>query len=204
MILNDAQICDLAEGGMISPFVAESVKGPGGTSHGLSSCGVDIRLGDEWVVFRKPALWRRLLGRGGLRRHVNPPIDPEKPLETWRTRRWRAPKVVVPAGGFLLAHSLETVAFPRHVSAELKDKSTLARLGLSIQNTIMEPGWSGQITIEIHNSGPQDVLLRAGQGIGQLIFVPLSAPCRVSYADRAGKYMHQVGTVLPRAGRIAA
>ena len=38
----------------------------------------------------------------------------------------------------------------------------------------------------------------AGEGIGQVLFLRASEVCRTSYADKAGKYMHQEGIVLPR------
>lgn len=188
MILNDAQITGLAAGGMITPFVRTSTKGPGGTSYGLSSFGYDIRVGNEWVQYR---------------RNNDEPLDPANIQES-DTCRTVADEFVLRQGQFVLAHSLETLNIPRDCLGLVKDKSSLARCGLTVQNTVLEPEWlQGQITLEIFNNGPRPVLLRAGQGIAQVVFLR-GAPCFVSYADRKGKYQGQTGVTLPRATEVAA
>lgn len=96
-------------------------------------------------------------------------------------------KTVKP-GDFLLASSLERFVLPDWLSAELKDKSTLARRGLALQNTILEPGWEGFLTIEISNHGIERVLLKVGQPIGQLVFHTLDKPTEQPYR---GKYQNQ-------------
>jgi dCTP deaminase len=184
MILNDVQITGLAGGGMISPFVGESTKGPGGTSYGLSSYGYDIRVGDEWVTYR---------------RNNDEPLDPANILDT-DTCRTVADEFILRQGQFVLACTMETIAMPRDCVGMVMDKSSLARCGITLQTTVLEPEWRGQITLEIFNNSPRPVLLRAGQGIAQVIF-HRGEPCFVSYADRKGKYQDQAGVTLPRCAR---
>lgn len=190
MILNDAQISDLAADGMIHPFVGESTKGPGGTSYGLSSFGYDVRVGNEWVTYKGVTCFG-----------AHQPLDPANVTED-EVYRVRRNEFVLPAGGFVLAHTMETLSMPRDVVGKVTDKSSLARCGITLQTTVLEPGWSGQVTLEIYNNSPRSVLLRAGQGIAQILFFR-GAPCRISYADRKGKYQDQRGVTLPRAGRAA-
>ena len=77
-------------------------------------------------------------------------------------------------------------------------KSTYARCGIIVNVTPLEPEWEGQVTIEISNTTPLPARIYAGEGICQFLFLQGSEPCEVSYADRAGKYMRQRGTALPR------
>lgn len=183
MILNDARIAGLAADGMISPFVAASTKGPGGTSYGLSSMGYDVRVGNEWITYRT---------------NNDVPLDPARALTEEEIRRTCADEFVLRPNAFVLACTLETLSIPRNCLGLVKDKSSLARFGITLQTTVLEPGWTGQVTLEIYNNNPRPVLLRAGQGIAQIIF-ERSAPCHVSYADRRGKYQNQMGVTLPRA-----
>jgi len=91
-------------------------------------------------------------------------------------------------GEFCTASTVENFAIPNDVMAFVLDKSTLARQGISLLNTCLEPGWTGFLTLEIvcHARGP--VLLRAGQPIAQIVFQQMMAPPERSYA---GKYQNQ-------------
>lgn len=72
---------------------------------------------------------------------------------------------------FFLGSSLEYFNMPNDVVGVVHDKSTLARLGLAVQNTVIEPGWRGWLTLEISYHGhSHDYLLLAGQPIAQVIF----------------------------------
>ena len=64
--------------------------------------------------------------------------------------------------------------------------------------TPLEPGWEGQVTIEISNTTPLPARIYAREGICQFLFLQGSAPCETSYADRAGKYMSQCGVTVPQ------
>ena len=54
------------------------------------------------------------------------------------------------------------------------------------------------MTIEISNTTPLPAKIYAGEGICQFLFLEGNEPCETSYADKAGKYMHQRGTSLPK------
>ncbi len=185
MLLSDEEILELIDAGMISPAVHELV----GTaerllSYGISAYGYDLRLGEDFARYRARA-----------------PDDPLDPLNVREDDviRFTASELVIPAQGFLLGTSVEWLDIPRDITPLLHDKSTYARAGLSVQNTVAEAGFKGHLTIEIHNQQPFPVRLYPGMGIGQLLFAKGSRPCKNSYADRKGKYMNQRGTTLPRA-----
>ena len=72
-------------------------------------------------------------------------------------------------GGFSLAHTLEKFDMPPMVVGVVHDKSTLARLGVAVQNTVIEPGWRGYLTLEI-TAHSQEVTLIPGMPIAQVLF----------------------------------
>jgi dCTP deaminase len=94
----------------------------------------------------------------------------------------------IPPGGFNLAVTVERLAMPRDLLGHLCDKSSWARRGISVKNTIFEPGWCGYPTLEISNHGPAVVVIPAGAPIAQLIFLVLDEPTEMPYS---GKYQDQ-------------
>ena len=93
--------------------------------------------------------------------------------------RIRQTVTLSPAMRFTLASTVE--AF--HV----KDKSTWARQGLSVFNTVVEPGWIGDaLTLELVFHGDGELHVPAGAGIAQILFWQIAEPAQYS-----GKYQHQ-------------
>lgn len=101
-----------------------------------------------------------------------------------------------------LASTIERVRLPADLKADLKDKSTNARMFVTVQNTIMEPGWFGNITLELTRKLPWPVRIKAGTPIGQLVFMKLDEPTERPYG---GKYQDQpagpVAAILVDQGR---
>lgn len=97
-------------------------------------------------------------------------------------------EVHIPAGGFALASTLEQFTMPTDLLGIVHDKSTLARMGIALQNTVIEPGWCGYLTLEITNHGLVDMVLPKGSPIAQIIFHVLDQPSSVAYD---GKYQNQ-------------
>lgn len=166
---------------MIDPFV-EHLDGKGKISYGLSSYGYDIRVADEYKVFTNV--------HGAL-------VDPKK-FDEKAFVDIKAAECVVPPNSFALARSLEKFKIPREVLAICLGKSTYARCGIIINVTPLEPGWEGYLTIEISNTTPLPAKIYSNEGIAQLLFFGGDQLCETSYSDRKGKYMDQVGVVLPR------
>lgn len=97
-------------------------------------------------------------------------------------------RVALAPGGFMLASTLERFDIPPDILAKVSDKSSLARRGIAVQNTIIEPGWRGYLTLEITNHGNKTVILAPGSPIAQIIFHMLSEPTESPYS---GKYQDQ-------------
>lgn len=89
-------------------------------------------------------------------------------------------------GSFTLASSIEKFRMPDHLVAIVHDKSTWARQGLSVFNTVIEPGWEGFLTLELVYHGKKDLLIPSGSGIAQVIFHRIAIP-----ASYDGKYQNQ-------------
>ena len=91
-------------------------------------------------------------------------------------------------GSFRLASTMEWFNMPNDILGEVKDKSTWARRGLTVQNTVIEPGWRGHLTLELTNHGDRDITLLYGHPIAQIIFSQVDRPVEIPYD---GKYQDQ-------------
>lgn len=129
-------------------------------TYGVGPAGYDLRLD----IVEGQAL----IGRGG-------------PLGDYG---WR-----LDPGQFVLASAVERFQMPDDLLGVVHDKSSWARLGLAVQNTVIEPGWCGFLTLELNNQSDQPIYLPRGVGICQVIFHVLDEPTFHPYGD--GKYQNQ-------------
>lgn len=129
-----------------------------GVSYGLSEAGYDIRLKQDILFLPKENV---ISLRDG---------DYYKESD----------------GRFVLASAMEEFDMPDDLVGVVHDKSTWARQGVSVFNTVIEPGWKGFLTLEIVFHGQERVRLPAGAGIAQVLFHKLSEPTEYS-----GKYQNQ-------------
>jgi dCTP deaminase len=91
-------------------------------------------------------------------------------------------------GQFVLASTMEEFQMPDDLLGVVHDKSSWARRGLACQNTVIEPGWRGWLTLELNNHSTEPLRLRQGTGICQVIFHVLDEPTLHPYF---GKYQDQ-------------
>jgi len=181
MILNDWQIAERADAGMISPFVRHQVRHSDNhpvISYGLSSFGYDMRVAGQWE-------------------YSAPMSDVLDPKEAHRhtTVKYEAAFIVIPPGGFVLCRSVEHFAIPDEISVVVVGKSTYARCGIIVNVTPLEAGWRGYVTIELSNTNTVPVKVYANEGIAQCIFHQGRRP-DVTYADRCGKYQDQAADIV--------
>ena len=166
---------------MIDPFVEEQQR-ENVMSYGLSSYGYDIRVGMDFKIFT----------------NVKSTIVDPKNFEPDAYVDFTGDVCVIPPNSFVLAESVETIRMPRNVSALVLCKSTYIRAGVLIPTTVLEPEWTGTITLEIGNMTPLPARVYANEGIAQVLFFEGDTPPDISYADRKGKYQDQRGVTLPR------
>lgn len=112
-------------------------------------------------------------------------------------------EVIVYHGDFILASTLEKFSIPDNISAELRLKSSRAREGISHALAVYaDPGFVGQMTLELYIVGHRSVRLYGGMKIGQMIFIPTveiledgtikNSNVLNSYRNR-GHYQGQIG-----------
>lgn len=101
-------------------------------------------------------------------------------------------------GDFLLASTVEKVTLSPHMAARVEGKSSLGRLGVAVHITagFIDPGFEGQITLEIANLAPVSVVLYPGMPIAQIVFEPVTAPM-YDYS-KTGHYQGQTGPTESR------
>jgi dCTP deaminase len=169
------------EHGMIEPFETGLVR-EGVISYGLSSYGYDIRVAAEFKIFY----------------NINSTVVDPKNFDADSFVEFEGQVCTIPPNSFALARSIEYIRMPRNVTGVVLGKSTYARCGIVTNFTPLEAGWEGHITIEISNTTPLPARIYANEGIAQILFFASEEPCRVSYADRKGKYQGQRGITLPK------
>lgn len=153
MVLSQPDIRKAVEDGRIafSPVLEDDQWG---------EASVDLRLGFSFTVLRKDLAGVKISVADGLRTlGVG---------DFWRTKELRekdelgkAETYTVEPGEFVLAMTHERVTVPRDMIALIEGRSTYARVGLSMHQTApwIQPGWDGQIILEIMNNGPLQIEL---------------------------------------------
>ena len=103
---------------------------------------------------------------------------------------------------FILASTLEHIELPDDVVARLEGKSSLGRLGLLVHSTAgyVDPGWKGQLTLEISNVAQVPITLYYGMRISQISFLRLTTPAARPYGSSGlgSKYQGQSGPTAAR------
>jgi dCTP deaminase len=97
-------------------------------------------------------------------------------------------EVMLEPGLLEIASTLEHVCIPDDIAAQILDKSSWIRKGVSAFNTWIDPGFRGHITLELVNHTPMTIIIGAGEPIVQLVFFRLDAPTESPYS---GKYQDQ-------------
>ena len=171
--------------GMLDPFVDHQVSintsGNKIISYGLSSYGYDIRLANEFKFMISNL----------------PVIDP-KDMSGLKFFEVVEDYILIPPQSCVLARSLEYIKIPRDILCICMGKSTYARCGLIVNITPLEPEWEGYLTLELSNTTSIPIKVYANEGIAQLMFLTGTTICKVSYADKKGKYQGQTDVTIPK------
>lgn len=88
----------------------------------------------------------------------------------------------------ILISAMERFRMPDDVVGVVHDKSSWARRGLFVQNTVIEPGWEGFLTLELTYHGVGRIEVKPGCPIAQVVFHFLDQPTDRPYR---GKYQDQ-------------
>lgn len=162
----------------------------------ISGVSVDIRLGNEFRVFKEhTAPFIDLSGpKAEMQKAMNTVMSDEITIED-------GDAFFLHPGELALAVTLESVTLPDNIVGWLDGRSSLARLGLMVHVTAhrIDPGWSGQIVLEFYNSGKLPLALRPKMTIAALNFETMSTRALRPYNKREdAKYKGQKGAVASR------
>lgn len=175
MFLSDRDIrAALAEGGLVITPLGDNA---------IQPASVDVRLGRGFRYIRRSVLFTAT----GMRGDEYEDFD-----ENW---------YILEPGEFLLATTLEHIEVPPDLCVQVVGKSSLGRKGLQIENAgFCDPGFVGQITLELANQGEGRIELVEGMLIAQLRIARLSSPAERPYGTPGlgSHYQGQKGTVGAR------
>jgi dCTP deaminase len=133
----------------------------------VESASIDLRLGNKFLYVK-----------GNQKMSLGKPVQYETMIDT----------VILPKE-FILATTMETIALPPDITAFVEGRSSIGRMGLFIQNAgWVDPGFKGQITLELFNASKSPIHLEAGRRICQLVLCQLDLPAQDPYC---GKYQGQ-------------
>ena len=174
MLLSDRSIREAIEAGriIIDPW-DESL---------LQPASVDLRLGSKMRVFRNSRV---------------PYIDvkQELPELTEEVEIHEDTPFYLHPHEFALGVIAERICLPDDIAARLDGKSSLGRLGLLVHSTAgwVDPGWRGNLTLELSNVSGSPITLYAGMRVSQISFMELSTPAEKPYGTGAldSKYQDQ-------------
>lgn len=159
-MIPDLLICKLCdEKDMITPFHIEKVQ----------PCSYDLSLKPELRVYERSSV-------------------PYSPTEG-RKETIKNDKMILYPHEFALATTIETVKLPNNIAGTIVGKSSIGRLGLFIHNAgHIDPGFKGQITLELYNSANYPIDLTDINSICQIVFTEVNPTPMKSYR---GKYQNQ-------------
>lgn len=148
------------------------------TEEQIQPASVDIRLGDTFSIVEDSP--------NGIITMEN-----EISYKTIQTDKY----ILLP-GQFVLATTLEYFVMPNDLTAFVEGRSSLGRMGLFIQNAgWVDPGFEGEITLELFNANRCAIELQSGRRVGQLVFAQLDD---VALNPYKGKYQGQKGATGSR------
>ena len=158
----------------------------------IQPASVDLRLSAEFLIY-KPAQVACL--------------DPRKPetlvLATERVGVAEGEGFILHPGEFALGSTVERVAIPNDLVARVDGRSSVGRLAVVVHATagFIDPGFVGEITLELSNIGRIPVRLYPGMRIAQIVFQTMTSAAERPYgAARGSHYLDQQG---PQASRIS-
>ena len=170
MILSDKTIMKMLEEGTLE--IAPLIEGQ------IQPASVDVRLGDTFSVVEDSS--------SGIIT-----LENEIKYKSIKTDTY----LLLP-GQFVLATTMEYFALPNNLTAFVEGRSSLGRMGLFIQNAgWVDPGFKGEITLELYNANRCAIELKAGRRVGQLVFAEMDQEALHPYN---GKYQGQKGATGSR------
>ena len=180
---------------MDSGDLAVTVDGERVERSALQAASVELHLGAEYAV-PKAHRWEHAIVNAS-----DPPVN-----LFVKHRVLDGDGFNMPPGAFYLVCTAERVRLSRNLAARVDGKSTLGRLGLDVHSTagFIDPGFDGEVTLELYNKAPYSIWLVQGMPIAQLVCERLTCPTERPYgtAGLGSRYQNSVGVVEPRRAKM--
>ena len=170
MILSDQTLGEMLKSGdlVVEPLQPESIQ----------PASIDCHLGDHFLVVEDRQMHTIELDQKIVYREIT------------------GDEIIIPPHSFLLATTQEYIKLPNNLTAFVEGRSSIGRIGLFIQNAgWVDPGFEGQITLELYNANSLPIRLKAGRRICQLVFCKMDQEALNPYR---GKYQGQRKTTGSR------
>ena len=149
----------------------------------LGSVSIDLRLGNNVRVFeysKRPYIDTK---KGLIHQDATKSITVQDD-ETF----------ILQPGDFVLAVTVESIKLSDDLVMRLEGRSSLGRLGIVVHSTasVFDPGWNGNLVLELGNLGRMPVALYPGMNICAVTFETLTSPAEVPYYEKkSAKYVNQ-------------
>lgn len=148
------------------------------TPESIQPASIDCRLGNHFLVVEDFNMTS---------------IDMDSEVQY---REFEGDVITLPPHTFLLATTIEWIKLPNDLTAFVEGRSSIGRLGLFIQNAgWVDPGFEGNITLELYNANSLPITLHSGRRVCQLVFCKMDQPAANPYQ---GKYQGQRRSVGSR------
>lgn len=167
-VLNDADIEELTHSGVIEPYNPKN----------LQPASYDVTLSNVYRTMLVPK-------RPEDPKFVVDPFDQDTLDKITERHETHEPFIISP-GQFLLAGTVERISVPAYLVGRIEGRSSLGRLGLAVHITAgyLDPGFSGNLTLEMFNASPHSIKLTPGMRIAQVSFHRLTKYARKPYQGR--------------------
>ena len=163
MIISDSTLREYLKNGTIIIDPLEDFQ--------IQPASVDLRLGNHFLVVDE---------------HSTEIISMDMPIHY---REINKDDIIIPPQSFILATTMEYIKVPHDMIAFVEGRSSIGRMGLFIQNAgWVDPGFEGEITLEIFNANSLPIKLTSGRRICQLVFSQMDKATLNPYQ---GKYQGQ-------------
>jgi len=149
----------------------------------IQPASVDLRLGNQFKLMRP----------------TNTPIDSRKGLQddedTYQTYNVRDGLAFeIPPMTFVLATTKDYMKLPANIGGTIHGRSSVGRMGLFTENAgWVDPGFEGEITLELFNASPRSILVYPGDRMCQIELVKTD---QLPENEYNGKYQGQTGATV--------
>lgn len=111
-------------------------------------------------------------------------VQPTRDVTVEFDSRGRREKLLLWPKSFRRVSTIEYIRMPQDMVGTVHDRSTWARLGVTVQNTVVQPGWQGFLTLEITNHSWAFRVIRRGEALAQILMHRLEVELAETYDGR--------------------